>query len=103
MTTSVEDTIYLMRLCEEDSFAYMFPSLSKMEEIADCYLFHLFLNVPGSSVCMLLRKGQATKETKLGKETCFPYSWFPKTPSDSICTKNFVTVDALSLSGVISW
>lgn len=72
--TSVEDTVYHMRLCEEESFAYMFPSLFKMDEIAALYLFHLSSNVLGSSVCMVLRKGQATKEAKLGKEACFPYS-----------------------------
>lgn len=72
MTTSVEDTVYLMRLCEEDSFADMFSSLFKMDETAARYLFHLFSNVPGSSVCTVLRKGQATKEAKSGKEACFP-------------------------------
>lgn len=41
-----------------------------MEEEA-AVVFHLFSNVPGSSVCPVLRKGQETKEAKLGKEAYF--------------------------------
>lgn len=74
MNTTTQDIIYLMSLCEEDLFAYMFPNLCKMQEMAVSYLFHLFSNALEGSVCKVLWKGQVTKEPKLGKETCFQYS-----------------------------
>jgi len=73
MTTSIENTTYLMRLCEEVSFAYMFPSLFKMEETAACLPVSPFHKCSRELSLYGVEERAGLNKTKLGKQACFPY------------------------------